>query len=340
MNLSEASKIRFNGVDVKMVKLNGDIVYKKKEEDPLLIAQYTASESGVIPTSIAGITGYNVSETIVDGVYSVTIRTDTADNTPTGISFSGMKNLLTVGYLKIDNVTNMSATFNGCNALTSLDVSGWDTSNVTNMAYMFSGCKALTSLDVSDWDTSNVTNTANMFRECKALTSLDLSGWNTSNVTNTTNMFYGCNALTSLDVSDWDTSNVASMSATFNGCKALTSLDVSGWDTSNVTNMTSMFYGCGALTSLDLSGWDTSKVTNMSSMFQYCNALTFLDSMINISADLSLPSSLNEESILDVIDNLASVSSRKTLKISKAQLSWVPEDKIVEANNKGWTISA
>lgn len=210
MNLSEASKIRFNGVDVKMVKLNGDVVYRKKEEDPLLIAQYTASESGVIPTFNAGFTGYNVGETIVDGVYSVTIRTDTADNTPTSILFSGMKNLLTVGYLKIDNVTNMRDMFLNCNALTSLDVSGWDTSNVTNM------------------------------------------------------------------------------------------------------------FGT----------------------FQNCSALTSLDSMMNISTDLYLPPSLNEESILDVFDNLASVSSRKTLAISKAQLSWVPDDKIIEANNKGWSISA
>ena len=33
-----------------------------------------------------------------------------------------------------------------------------DTSNVTDMGGMFRGCKALTTLDVSDWDTSNVTN--------------------------------------------------------------------------------------------------------------------------------------------------------------------------------------
>ena len=30
-----------------------------------------------------------------------------------------------------------------CNSLTSLDLSGWDTSNVTNMSRMFEGCSAL-----------------------------------------------------------------------------------------------------------------------------------------------------------------------------------------------------
>ena len=33
--------------------------------------------------------------------------------------------------------------FGTCSALTSLDLSGWDTSKVTNMKYMFTNCKAL-----------------------------------------------------------------------------------------------------------------------------------------------------------------------------------------------------
>ena len=33
--------------------------------------------------------------------------------------------------------------FYNCNALTSLDLSGWETSNVTNMDNMFKGCSAL-----------------------------------------------------------------------------------------------------------------------------------------------------------------------------------------------------
>ena len=101
-----------------------------------------------------------------------------------------------------------------------------------------------------------------------------------------------------------------------------------------------MFYGDNNLTSLDLSGFDTSKVTNMSNMFYGCDKLTSLGSMMNICANLTLPSALNKESILDVVDNLATVTSTKTLKINAQQLSWISEDKIREANNKGWTISA
>ena len=142
--------------------------------------------------------------------------------------------------------------FYSCKALTSLDVSGWDTSNVVNMEYMFSGCTALTSLDLSGWDTSNVWNMNNMFYYCSALTSLDLSGFNTSNVTTMSFMFQGCEALISLDLSDFDTSKVTDMKQMFYGCSALTSLDVSGWNTSNVTNMSYMFNGCNKLQSVTL----------------------------------------------------------------------------------------
>ena len=135
---------------------------------------------------------------------------------------------------------------------------------------MFRDCTSLTSLDVSGFDTSNVTSMSSMFDQCSALTSLDLSGFDTSNVTDMSYMFNQCSALTSLDLTGFDTSKVTNMYAMFTTCCALTSLDLSGFDTSNVTNMSSMFKECSGLTSLDLSGFDTSNVTNMNRMFSSC----------------------------------------------------------------------
>ena len=40
--------------------------------------------------------------------------------------------------------------FDGCSGLTSLDLSGWNTSNVTNMDSMFSGCSKLTTIRMKD----------------------------------------------------------------------------------------------------------------------------------------------------------------------------------------------
>ena len=57
----------------------------------------------------------------------------------------------------------MSNMFYWCHSLTSIDVSGFDTSNVTDMNYMFYYCWYLTSLDISGLDTSNVTDMNHMF---------------------------------------------------------------------------------------------------------------------------------------------------------------------------------
>ena len=204
----------------------------------------------------------------------------------------------------------MGYMFGGCGALTSLDLSGFDTSNVTMMYEMFCGCVALTSLDLSNFNTSNVTRMYGMFDTCIALTSLDLSSFDTSNAEDMWYMFRGCGALTSLDLSSFNTSNVTSMYEMFRDCKALTSLNLSSFNTSNVTNMMYMFDGCSKLTSLDLSGFDTSKVTNMVHMFEDCKALTSL----NLS-------SFNTSNITSMIYMFSGCSSLTSLNLSSFNTS-------------------
>ena len=171
---------------------------------------------------------------------------------------------------------DMSSMFAYCSGLTSLDLSGFDTSAVTSMSRMFAYCSGLTSLDLSGFNTSAVTSMLSMFESCSGLTSLNLSGFDTSAVTSMDSMFYSCSGLTSLDLSGFDTSAVTSMSRMFAYCSGLTSLDLSGFNTSAVTSMLSMFESCSGLTSLNLSGFDTSAVTSMDYMFAYCSKLTSL----------------------------------------------------------------
>ena len=168
---------------------------------------------------------------------------------------------------------SLALMFINCSSLTSLDLTGWDTSSVEDMGHMFSGCSSLTSLDLSGWDTSSATRMTETFAGCVSLSSLDLSGWDTSSVTSMEGMLGGCSSLTSLDLSGWDTSSVIRMGVMFSGCSSLTSLDLSGWDTSSVVYTSSMFGSCSSLTSLDLSGWDTSSATYMDHMFDSCGSL-------------------------------------------------------------------
>ena len=172
--------------------------------------------------------------------------------------------------LKTDNVTDMALMFNGCNSLTSLDLSHFNTANVTDMGFMFSNCRSLTSLDVSNFNTAKVTNMYNMFFNCSGLTSLDLSHFNTANVTDMNDMFYGCGSLMNLNLSSFNTANVTTMRSMFHYCESLTSLDVSNFNTANVTTMNQMFFGCSSLPSLDLSSFNTANVTDMGWMFSGC----------------------------------------------------------------------
>jgi surface protein len=198
---------------------------------------------------------------------------------------------LDVSNFNTSNVTQMNSDFSGlfdtCKNLTIIKgLENLNTSNVSSFANMFRSCSSLTSLDVSNFDTSNATCMASMFANCPSLTNLDVSNFDTSKVKDMVSMFKGCSSLTSLDVSNFDTSSISSTCSSygisgyqymFQNCQSLTNLDVSGFNTSGLTDLRAMFDGCSSLTSLDVSGFDTSNVTQMGSMFRNCSSLTELD---------------------------------------------------------------
>ena len=88
--------------------------------------------------------------------------------------------------------------FHGCNKLTYLDVSNFNTKNVTDMPWMFSNCFDLISLNLRNFDTKNVTAMKYMFYACHSLSSLDLSSFDTKNVKDMSNMFDSCSSLSSI----------------------------------------------------------------------------------------------------------------------------------------------
>ena len=83
----------------------------------------------------------------------------------------------------INNITNISSMFSGCNSLLSIqNIQKWNTSKITDTSELFTFCNELKTLpDISFFDTSNVQNMAGMFRCCESLISLpDISKWNIS----------------------------------------------------------------------------------------------------------------------------------------------------------------
>ena len=213
------------------------------------------------------------------GVTKVVFDSSFAGARPTTTSewFTEMYSLTSIDgiqYLNTSEVTDMSVMFDGCESLSSLDVSNFNTAKVTNMSYMFNGCSSLTSLDLSNFNTAKVTGMKNMFNDCSGLKSLNLSSFNTSNVTSMYRMFKFCSSLTSLDVSSFNTSNVTDMCEMFYACETLTSLDLSRFNTAKATDMKSMFYSNGNLITIYAgNGWSTAAVTSSNWMFSYCTSL-------------------------------------------------------------------
>ena len=139
---------------------------------------------------------------------------------------------------------------------------------------LFARMSGLTSIDLSGADSSNVADMSNMFLECHSLESLNLSGLKTSSVTSMYLMFGDCNSLTSLDLSRLDTSRVANMSNMFLECHSLASLNLSSWNTSSVEDMSYMFAGCSMLRTIGVGkGWSTEGVTSDEYMFIDCSSL-------------------------------------------------------------------
>ena len=190
-------------------------------------------------------------------------------------NYSSIKNIVFDESFKTYAPTSLNGFFYGCETLETISgLEYLNTANVEFMDYMFNGCSALTSLDLTNFNTANVESMDYMFNGCSALKSLDLTNFNTAKVTVMGNMFNGCSALTSLDLTNFNTANVEFMDYMFNGCSALTSLDLTNFNTAKVTYMNNMFEGCSALTTIYASDkFDTDNVSLGSGMFTGCKSL-------------------------------------------------------------------
>ena len=217
-----------------------------------------------------------------NSLYEISIGSENGSveaNTNGSGMFAYLDNVSTLDLSGLDtsNMTSMSKMFYKSTSLTNIDVSGFDTSKAVNMNGMFWECNNLEKINLSNFDTSNVTNLSQMFQNCTSLTSLDLSNFYTPKLKYVNALFQNCSSLNELKLDNFDTSNVTSMLSMFAGCTNLTELDLSSFNTINVTNMRFMFSGCSSLIELDISSFNTSNVTDFVNIFYNCKSLISLD---------------------------------------------------------------
>ena len=159
--------------------------------------------------------------------------------------------------------------------------------DLESMGSMFTDCSVLTTLDLSGFNTSNVVDMQQIFFRCSSLANLDLSNLDLSGVYDMRSAFSQCTLLTSLYLPTLPTLHAVSMSAAFEGCTALKNLDLSCLFTEHYVSY--MFQGCSSLVSLDLSNLDTLDAIEKSNVFNNCNNLrliTISDKMSNILSSL------------------------------------------------------
>lgn len=181
-------------------------------------------------------------------------------------------------------------------------ISSWDHRKILN--YL-----TFDDLNVLDFSGSeNVEDMDNMFGGDKLLTSVPL--FDTSNVMYISNMFYQCTALTSVPA--FDLSKVVSMRYTFSGCKNLTSIPA--FNLSNVTSFDTAFWGCQSLTEFHATG-------------------------MKVSFSLSFSTKMSETALVEVLNNLATVTSTQTLTLGSTNLNKLTAEEKAIATQKGWTLS-
>ena len=185
---------------------------------------------------------------------------------------------------------------------------------------------------ISYSDTSNVTTMSSMFEECSNLTTVPQL--NTSNVKDMIGMFRFCSKLTSIP--ELDTSNVTSMKYMFQSCFKLT--NAPQLNTSNVKDMSYMFQNCSKL--ITIPQLDVSNVTNMNNMFGGCSSLkSILMTGMKISFNISASTQFDESDLVTILNNLATVTSTKTLTMGSTNLAKLTDDEKAIATNKGWTLA-
>lgn len=236
----------------------------------------------------------------------------------------------------------------GCESLTELDVSGFDTSRSRSLEFTFALCWNLEKVDVASWNTSNVISMRNTFSHT-ALKVINVECWDTSKVMNMNAMFMNSRVET-LDLSRWNTENVKDMMNIFNTCNYLKKLDVSNFNTAKITNMSGIFYNCALLEALDLSKWDTSAVTSLQNMFLYDRKITTLTFGENFgkmkdecgTLDLSSLGSWKNDSVkslLTLYDRKANGMGVITIKLHANTKAVLGEDGIAQLTAKGYIIA-
>ena len=203
----------------------------------------------------------------------------TDNNTSISNMFSGcvkLQQVILPNTFTTAKVSGMDGVFNGCAALTAIDLRGFNFSAATTLKSMFQGCTTLASLQLpTAINAVRATTMQSMFEGCQALTEIDLTGLAISGQLASTNqMFNKCYNVQKIKFPiALNTTGLGDMTGMFRDCYVLTEVNADTFNVSAVSKYDYMFYNCRDIQTLDLAKWNTRSNTS-TYMFANCSSLT------------------------------------------------------------------
>lgn len=263
---------------------------------------------------------------------------------------------------KLRKVNYVNATFINCYSLKGeLDLSGWelcaDTTSFntsTTLASMFAYCYNLTKVNMSGWQVKSCASMATMLQYCYLLEEVILPELETYSKypTGLNSMFAYCVNLKKVS-GNIPLNGATSIASLFQEADSL--VDISGLTFSgtllgsNANNTCTNVFTYVLLETLDLSWLDVSKWTYagsatasaFSTVINTCFYLKEIYPPVNINGALNISSCyrLSHDSLIRIFNNLATLSSAKTITIGNTLKSLLTNDEIAIATGKGWTVA-
>ena len=181
-----------------------------------------------------------------------------------------------IQYFDFSKVKKMKRLFKGCKVLKQVEFKiDVQIQYVEDLSFVFEGCENLTSVNLSSFTFENVKNMSNLFNGCKDLKSVNFSETiNSTNLIDIDGMFEGCESIEKPEIQHFDFSKVTKMNRLFKGCKKLDHVEFNpDIKIQNVEDLSFVFDGCVNLIEVNLTQFQFEKVGNMSNLFNNCSKL-------------------------------------------------------------------
>lgn len=211
----------------------------------------------------------------------------------------------------------------------------WNFSNAEDISYLLNHCKSLkTDIVINNLSKLTGDYCLNGAFLQSAVRSVTLSDLNPNIAYSIDSTFFdnGWSESISLNTTTGAPMKVKSMSEAFNYCSQLKTLPL--MDLTQCTRFSVI--GCNSLKSIP--AYDLSNITSINLNDLYSLA-EFHATGMKVSFNISYSTSFTKEALVEILNNLATVTTTKTLTMGATNLAKLTDEDKAIATNKGWTLA-